>query len=74
MRYFFRLTDGTNELNPHEGIDLLGNAAARDEAMKFARDIKSQQAMPDHKWEGWFVRILDQHGKEIDTVPLDAVP
>ena len=32
MRYFFRLTDGTNELNPHEGIDLLGNAAAREEA------------------------------------------
>ena len=32
MRYFFRLTDGTNELNPHEGIELLGNAAARDEA------------------------------------------
>ena len=74
MRYFFRLTDGTNELNPHEGIELLGNAAARDEAVKFARDIKSQGAMPDHKWNGWFVRILDQHGKEIDTVPLDAVP
>jgi hypothetical protein len=74
MRYFFRLTDGTNELNPHEGIELLGNAAARDEAVKFAHDIKSQKTLPDHKWKGWFVRIVDQHGKEIDTVPLDAVP
>ena len=44
MRYFFRLTDGTNELNPHEGIDLLGNAAAREEAFKFARQIKMQKA------------------------------
>ncbi|MBX9778633.1 MAG: hypothetical protein K2Y71_30040 [Xanthobacteraceae bacterium] len=74
MRYFFRLTDGTNELNPHEGIDLLGNAAAREEAVKFARDLKSQKTLPDHKWEGWFVRIMDQHGKEVDTVPFDAVP
>jgi hypothetical protein len=42
--------------------------------VKFAHDIKSQKALPEHKWKGWFVRILDQHGKEIDTVPLDAVP
>jgi hypothetical protein len=74
MRYFFRLTDGTNELNPHEGIDLLGNAAARDEAVKFARGIKAQKAPPGRNWDGWFLRIVDQHGNEIDTVPLDAVP
>ena len=74
MRYFFRLTDGTNELNPHEGIDLLGNAAARDEAMRFARGIKTQSAPPGENWDGWFVRIVDQHGKEIDTVPFDGVP
>ena len=71
MRYFFRLTDGKNELNPHDGIELLGNAAAREEAVKFAHEIKTQKALPEHKW---FVRIVDQHGKEIDTVPLDAVP
>jgi uncharacterized protein DUF6894 len=74
MRYFFRLTDGKNELNPHEGIELLGNAAAREEAMKFAHEIKTQKVLPEHKWEGWFVRIVDQHGKEVDSVPLDAVP
>ena len=59
MRYFFRLTDGTNELNPHEGIDLLGNAAAREEAFKFARQIKMQKAEPGKSWDGWFVRIVD---------------
>jgi hypothetical protein len=74
MRYFFRLTDGTNELNPHEGIDLLGNAAAREEAVKFAREIKTQQAPPGETWDGWFVRIVDQGGKEIDTVPFDGIP
>ena len=74
MRYFFRLTDGTNELNPHDGIDLLGNAAAREEALKFARDIKIQKPAPVTSWDGWFMRIVDEHGNEIDTVPLDAVP
>ena len=74
MRYFFRLTDGINELNPHEGIDLLGNAAAREEALKFEREIKTQEAAPGKNWDGWFVRILDEHGKEIDTVPFDVVP
>ncbi len=74
MRYFFRLTDGTNELNPHEGIDLLGNAAAREEAFRLAREIKTQKPTTGKDWDGWFVRILDEHGKEIDTVPFDAVP
>ena len=74
MRYFFRLTDGKEELNPHQGIDLLGNAAARDEAVRFARSVKSGRTEPGRSWDGWFVRIVDQHGKEVDTVPLDAVP
>ena len=74
MRYFFRLTDGTNELNSHDGIDLLGNAAARDEAVRFAREIKAQKAVAGKNWDGWFVRILDEHGSEIDTVPFDVIP
>ena len=74
MRYFFRLTDGKEELNPHQGIELLGNAAARDEAVRFARSVKRGRTEPGRSWDGWFVRIVDQHGKEVDTVPLDAVP
>ena len=74
MRYFFRLTDGANELNPHQGIELLGNAAAREEALRFAREVKAGEVLPGRNWDGWFVRIVDEHGKEIDTVPLDAVP
>ncbi len=74
MRYYFRLTDGQEELNPHEGLDLLGNAAAREEAVRLARDIKRGKLLPERTFDGWFIRIVDQHGKEVDTVPLDAVP
>jgi hypothetical protein len=74
MRYFFRLTDGNEELDPHQGIELLGNAAAREEAVRFGRDLKSGKMLPDRQWTGWFIKIVDEHGKEIDSVPLDAVP
>jgi hypothetical protein len=42
--------------------------------MRFARGIKISQTPPGRTWDGWFIRIVDQHGKEIDTVPFDAVP
>ena len=57
MRYFFRLTDGKEELNPHEGIDLLGNAAAREEAVRLARDIKRGKVLAGRGFDGWFIRI-----------------
>jgi hypothetical protein len=74
MRYFFRLTNGREELNPHQGIELLGNAAAREEAIRFGRELKAGKMVAGRDWSGWFIRIVDQHGKEIETVPLDAVP
>jgi len=42
--------------------------------MRFASDIKANETAPNRTWDGWFIRIVDQHGKEIDTVPFDAVP
>ncbi|MGB8444079.1 MAG: hypothetical protein WCE32_06750, partial [Pseudolabrys sp.] len=32
-RYYFHLTDGKQLLNNHKGIDLPGNAAAREDAV-----------------------------------------
>lgn len=73
-RYYFRLTDGKEELRVPEGIDLLGNAAARDEALRLARDLKDGKTMPGRDWSGWSVMIVDSHGKEVDRVPIDLVP
>jgi hypothetical protein len=73
-RYFFRLTDGREILNPHEGLDLIGHAAAREEAVRFASALKQGTEMPGRKWDGWFIRVLDAHGNEVDTVPIDAAP
>ena len=47
-RYYFRLTDGNQVLDNHEGVDLPGNAAARENAVALARDLNHGRAMP-----GW---------------------
>jgi len=46
-RYFFHLTDGKNVLDNHKGIDLPGNAAAREDALDLARDLRHE------KMPGW---------------------
>lgn len=73
-RYFFHLTDGKHVLNNHQGIDLPGNAAAREDAVALARDLKNGKTMPGWNWSGWFVSIVDGHGHKVDEVPIADLP
>jgi hypothetical protein len=68
--YFFRLTNGTQVLDNHQGIDLPGDAAARTDAVALARDLQHGAAMPGWDWAGWFVKIVDGQGREVDKVPI----
>jgi hypothetical protein len=69
-RYYFRLTDGKRTLDNHRGIDLPGNAAARTDAVALAHDLKQGHAMSGWDWTGWFVAVVDQHGRKVDEVPI----
>jgi len=69
-RYYFRLTDGAKILENHQGIDLSGNAAARDDAVALARHLKHGLVMQGWDWRGWFINIVDGHGHKIDAVPI----
>lgn len=73
-RYYFHLTDGKQVLTNHKGLDLPGNAAAREEALVLARDLKQGKVMPGWNWDGWLVSIVDQHGHKVDSVPITAAP
>lgn len=73
-RYHFQITDGTQVLKAPHGVELPGNAAAREEAVRLAQDAKAGDLGPPAKWDGWFVRVTDAHGHEVETVPIDAVP
>ena len=69
-RYYFHLTNGSEVLSNHTGVDLPGNAAALTDAAALARDLKGGAAMPGWDWTGWFVAIIDQHGQKVDEVPI----
>jgi len=73
-RYYFRLTDGNQLLNNHTGLDLPGPAAARENAVALARDLKLGVIMPGFDWTGWFVAVIDEHGHKVDEVPVADVP
>jgi hypothetical protein len=42
---YFHLTDGKQVLSNHKGIDLSGNAAAREDALALARDLEHEVVM-----------------------------
>ena len=52
-RYYFHLSNGTQVLDNHKGLDLPGDAAAREDAVVLARDLKHGAAMPGWDWAGW---------------------
>ena len=66
-RYYFHLTDGKQVLNNHTGIDLPGNAAAREDALALARDLEhgwscragTGPAGSSSSWMGTEVPIAD---------------
>jgi hypothetical protein len=72
-RYYFHLTDGKQIITTHEGVDLPGNAAAREEAVRFAGALKRGENIPGRNWDDWFVTVVDQHGHKVDTIAMAAV-
>ena len=73
-RYDFHLTNGDETLENHKGLDLPGDAAAREQALIVARDLKHGKLMPDRDWAGWVVTVTDQQGREVEAVPIADVP
>ena len=73
-RYHFHLTDGTETLTHAQGVEFPGDAAAREEALALARELKDGKTMPGRRWEGWFVEIQGDDGRKIDSVPIDLAP
>jgi hypothetical protein len=67
-RYFFHLTDGDSVLDDPDGLELPGEAAARQEAVLVAKDLKERLRPRD--WTGWMVSIRDEHGNQVDNVPV----
>jgi hypothetical protein len=73
-RYHFHLTDGKSVLKDRGGLDLPGEASAREEAVVLAHELKHGKVLPGRNWNDWFVEVVDERGRKIDAVPIHAVP
>ena len=66
--YCFHLADGQSAPNNHKGIDLSGKAAPRKDALTPAWDF--EHGIARMELGGWFAKIIDEHGHEIDQVRI----
>jgi hypothetical protein len=73
-RYYFHISNRQERLDNPKGMDLPGNAAAREEAVVLAGQLRHGKVMPGRSWQGWFVTVVDQHGHEVDSVPIADMP
>ena len=73
-RYYFHITNGQESLDNSKGMDLPGNAAAREEAVVLASELRHGKVKPGRSWQGWFVSVVDQHGHKVDSVPIADMP
>ena len=69
-RYYFHLTDRASTVPDAEGLELAGDAAAREEALLFARDLAERKVMTERDWNGWAIAIADERGRQVDSVPI----
>ncbi|MBV8244103.1 MAG: hypothetical protein JOZ35_20560 [Hyphomicrobiales bacterium] len=73
-RYHFHITNGQESLDNPKGMDLPGNAAARQEAVVLASELRHGKVKPGRTWQGWFVTVVDQHGHQVESVPIADMP
>jgi hypothetical protein len=60
LRYFFHVTNGSITLKDEVGQDLFSLDAVKAQAGVVATELAQ-----DDGYEGWAVRVVDNHGKEV---------
>src|SRR5262249_40933866 len=73
-RYYFHITNGQESLDNSKGMDLPGNAAAREEAVVLASELRHGKVKPGRSWQGWFVSGVDQHGHKGESRAIADMP
>ncbi len=69
-RYFLHVTYGTKTYRDHEGVVLPDLEAARDYALRDARDLMCQDADDVQDPVGWEIQVCDQAGRELLALPV----
>jgi len=73
-RFFFHVSDGSTVFIDDEAVELESVAAARDYAVRDARDLMCRDEEGDGNWSGWRILVRDEDGNDLLAVSfLDAV-
>ena len=72
-RYYFNLTDGNTMIHDEEGITASGIQAAVFSAMEAVEELRAQDPLNSDEWQGWWLEIVDDLGRAVQTIPLDVL-
>lgn len=75
MRYFFDILDHGETIRDLEGTDLPDDAAAREEAVRTAREMMSDALLRGEPIDHRAFEIRGRHGELVERMPfMGAVP
>jgi hypothetical protein len=71
-RYFFHCSMGDRDtIKDETGSQLPDDDAARRQAERIAGELaEPRAAREDASWQGWSVRVVDEVGREVCSVPV----
>lgn len=72
-RYYFNLTNGETMIHDEEGITASGIQAAVFSAMEAVEELRAQDPLNSDEWQGWWLEIVDDLGRAVQTIPLDVL-
>jgi len=74
-RYFFHFSDGKRQFTDGAGHELSGLAAAREQATRQVRELKTAMCEPYvQDLSGWTMTVADANGKSVFKIGFDMKP
>lgn len=72
-RYYFNLANGETMIRDAEGIAASSIQAAVLSAMEAVEELRAQNPLNSDEWQGWWLEIVDDLGRAVQTIPLDVL-
>jgi hypothetical protein len=72
MHVFFNLVNGTESIGDEEGVEAANLDDARSQALATIREIRANDPASSRDWVGWRLEAVDQNGRLLLAIDLDA--
>ena len=72
MQVFFNLLQGTNSIPDEKGVEAANVAGAQWEALAAVGEMRANDLAFSRELEGWQLAAVDQRGRLLFSIDLDA--